>query len=409
MLRSFAAILATCLALPLDAQEATRDITGSLTYLTRIALPPDAEVSVAARGAFDTVLGEARFDTDRNQVPLPFSLTVPDGLSGHVEALINVGGAPRWFIRDIAFDAGDAPVDLGELELAPITPLAFATKYDCNGQRVTFGILSDRAVLRVDGRDFAMQEAVSASGTRYAASDGSETEFWSQGDAAMLTLEGQDMGQCVKAMPEPPLYRAGGNEPGWHVRIGADTVDLTADYGALSLTAPRPDVQVAPGAYFFDMPQLDARLTVKERLCYDAATGMPYPHTATLMLEDRNLKGCGGNPDNLLTGAEWHIDVIAGQGVIGDTQITIAFGPDMRISGHTGCNRFMGGYKLTGEGLRLGQLGVTMMACPEAQMAQERRVLDALDEVRRFDIEASGRLLLVGDAEDGPLMAAHRP
>ncbi len=409
MRRSSTAILATCLALPLAAQDGTRDIAGSLTYLARIALPPDAEVAVTARGAFETVLGASRFTADGKQVPLPFSLTVPNGLSGQLDALIRIGGAPRWIIRDIAFDASDMPVDLGELRLDPTTPLAFATQYDCNGRPVAFGILNDRAVLRVDGRDFEMEEAVSASGARYVASDGSDTEFWSKGDTAMLTLEGQDMGQCIKAMPEPFLYRARGNEPGWHVRIGDDTVDITADYSALSLTTPRPEVQVSPGAYSFAMPQIDARLTLQERLCHDDATGMPYPHIATLRLGERRLTGCGGDPAELLTGAAWHIEHVAGQEVTDNADITIAFDTVGRISGRAGCNRFMGGYELTGEGLRLGRMGVTMMACPAAQMAQERRVLDALDTVRRFYIDASGWLLLVGGAKDAPLLTARRP
>jgi heat shock protein HslJ len=45
-----------------------------------------------------------------------------------------------------------------------------------------------------------------------------------------------------------------------------------------------------------------------------------------------------------------------------------------------------------------------MMACPEALMAQERRVFEALEHVDRFDIDATGALVLIG--ADRPLMTA---
>lgn len=409
MARTLSFLLAAFFALPLAAQEGARDITGSLSYLARIALPPDSEISVTARGAFDTVLGETQFTTEGKQVPLPFSLTVPGGLSGQVDAFIRIGGTPRWIIRDVPFSAGETPVDLGELQLAPITPLTFAAEYDCHGLPVAFGILNDRAMLRVDGRDFEMREEVSASGARYVSVDDPGTEFWSKGDEAMLTVEGQDMGRCVKVAPEePPVYRAQGNEPSWHVLIGADIVELTADYGALTHTEPRPDAQVSPGTYAFDMPRVDARLTLQETLCHDGATGMPYPHSATLLLGDRSLTGCGGDPASLLTGAEWRIENVAGQEVIDNAEITIAFDADGRVSGRAGCNGFSGMFELTGEGLRFGQMVATMMACPEPQMVQERRVFNALDAVRRFDIDASGALLLIGGAEDAPILIARR-
>ena len=47
-----------------------------------------------------------------------------------------------------------------------------------------------------------------------------------------------------------------------------------------------------------------------------------------------------------------------------------------------------------------------MMACDPALMAQERRFLDALAAVRRFEIAPDGALVLVAD--DGPRLLARR-
>jgi len=50
-----------------------------------------------------------------------------------------------------------------------------------------------------------------------------------------------------------------------------------------------------------------------------------------------------------------------------------------------------------------------MMACPDALMKQERRVLEALEQVRRFDFNQNGALVLIGGPEDKPLLTARRP
>ena len=47
-----------------------------------------------------------------------------------------------------------------------------------------------------------------------------------------------------------------------------------------------------------------------------------------------------------------------------------------------------------------------MMACPEALMNQERIVLDLLPRIVRFEIDATGELVLF--AADGPAIRARR-
>ncbi len=399
-------MLAAGLGLPAQAQD--RAVSGALTYLPRIALPDEATVTVSLQGAFGTVLGETRFDTEGAQVPLSFSLDAMPGLNGTLGALIRVDGATWWLAQDVPVPAGQDPVDLGQVRLEPFTPLAFANAFDCGGMAVSFGIAGEQAVLRVGDRDYEMRQVVSASGARYVAVADDGTEFWSKGDEAMLTVEGQDMGTCTRAVPEPADYRARGNEPGWSATIGESVIDLDADYGALTRSTPRPEVQVQPGAYVFDMPAIEARLTLEDRLCADDATGMPYPHHATLLLEGRELAGCGGDPASLLTGADWLITDIDGDAVAGEADATLAFTADGRAYGSTGCNRFFGGYSLTGEGLSLGRMGVTMMACPAPLMAQERAVLDALSAVTRFEIGAEGALHLMGGAQDAALLTLRR-
>ena len=353
MTKIFYAVLSACLlSAPLAAQEQSREITGSLTYMERIALPPDAEVIVTARGAFDTILGEAR--------------------------------------------------------AAQVTPLAFATEFDCQGEPVALGILGDRATLRLRGRDVEMEQVQSGSGSKFVSVGEDAIEFWGKGRDAMLSISGEKIADCTEVPENEAPYTARGNEPGWTVTVGAETIKVVADYGVLTRSAPRPDVQVSSGAYIFEMPEIGARLTLMDRLCHDGATGMPYPHVATLALDDRELRGCGGSAADLLTGTEWTVEDISGEAVIEGSMPTLAFTSAGRVSGGTGCNRFFGSYTLTGEGLNLGRLGATMMACPDALMRQERRMFDTLKQVRRFDIGEGGALLLIGGPEDEVLLTARR-
>lgn len=411
MFRHLLHVCAVTLAMAsaVTAQQDRRQITGQLTYVPKIALPDGAKVTVGAEGAFQTEFDLQKFQTDGAQVPLDFQLTVPKGLSGSVSAIIRVKDAPWWIAQDIPFDAGEAPVDLGMIKLERVTPMAFATRFKCGGAEVLFGVLDNMATLRVNGQDFEMIPAISASGARYVSTSDDDTEFWSKGDRAMITVAGEKLPDCAMVDDSAAPYRAGGNEPGWHVIIGPSDVEVVADYGTVTRSAPRPDVQVIPGGYVFDMSSIDARLTVKDRLCRDDATGMPHPHRATLEVDGRALRGCGGDPAGLLTGGDWQIEDVAGHGILDDSNITLQFGDNGRVSGSTGCNRYMGSFDLTGEGLNLGKMAGTMMACPDALMTQERRVLEALENVQRFDFNENGALVLIGGPEDKPLLTARRP
>ncbi|WP_101067497.1 META domain-containing protein [Roseovarius salinarum] len=404
------ALVCACAGLPAAAQqggEDTRTISGALRYDAKMALPPAAEVVVEVRGALDARLGQATFGADGQQVPLPFSLDVPAELSGRLRAVIRLGGKPRWLVRDVPVRA-DA-TDLGEIAMTLATPLAFATRFDCGGTPVAFGMLDDRAVLRVGERDIPMQPAKAATGARHVATGGENAEIRTTGDTARVTVDGRTLPDCKKADPHAaPPYRAGGNEPGWAAVIDAERIEITADYGAVTHSLPRPGVTATRGAYRLDMPAIDAQLILRESICRDSATGMPHPHRAALRLGDRRMTGCGGDPASLLIGPRWELTQAAGHGVLDPERALLRFDARGRVSGHTGCNRIVGGYDLTGEGLSFRRMGATMMACPDAAMEQERRILDALARVVRFDIGAGGALQLL-DTQGRAVVTARRP
>lgn len=413
MIRSLAGVLGLVVVLATIAQGHAREIrnvSGTLTYKQKIALPPDARSQVRAEGRFGVVLGEAEITSDGRQVPQDFTFEVPVGVSGTVRALTTVHGAPRWVIDDLLVAAGETPVTLGELSLDPVTPMAFATDFICGDMRVSLGVLGDEATLRAEGRDIPLEQVKAASGARYDGVTEPETEFWSKGDVALMRLNGTDLAEC-RELPPPAerAYRARGNEPGWNVSFDRQTVEVVADYGEIAREAPRPAARVVAGAYEFDMPEADANLRIEERLCHDDMTGMPYPDTATLTISGRGLHGCGGDPADLLTGDAWRITALGDATLIEPERLSLNFLDAGRVAGSSGCNRIVGGFSLTGEGLHFGPMASTMMACPDPLMEQERRMLDALEQVVAFDMDKSGALRLLGEDHSTVLIEAKRP
>ena len=364
----------------------TRTVKGSLGYLQRIALPDEAQAHVVVEGRFGAILGEVKLDPDGRQVPLPFEMTVPADLAGTLGAVIRIDNSARWLIEGVGFAAGRETVDLGELTLAPVTPLAFASDFICGDTPVSVGVLDDEMVMRVEGRDIRLEQVRAASGARYEAVTNPETSVWNKGEEIDVTLDGRDLPDCVRVPPDAATpYRARGNEPGWHVTLDADTARIEADYGEISRKTDRPAVAVVPGAYLFEMPEIDASLRIVEGLCHDDATGMPYPDSAELTLDDRVLNGCGGDPADLLIGDAWQVTALGDATLVEPERLSLNFFEPGRVAGSGGCNRLVGGFTLTGEGLHFGPMGSTMMACEDPIMEQERRLLDALEQVRRFD------------------------
>jgi heat shock protein HslJ len=67
---------------------------------------------------------------------------------------------------------------------------------------------------------------------------------------------------------------------------------------------------------------------------------------------------------------------------------SLRFGPDGKLTGRAGCNRFFGTFKVSGMELTLGPVGSTRMACHEPVMQRENAFFAALENTTSFRIEA---------------------
>lgn len=212
----------------------------------------------------------------------------------------------------------------------------------------------------------------------------------------------------LHAAASAPRLRAQGNKPGWSLVVDDTGLKLTLAHGERRLRAASFTLEGAGGKQVYravaDGETIEA--TVTDRLCTDTMSGMPHPQTVEVVAGAERLAGCGGDPATLLQGGEWAALTIAGAPLVVGSSVTLTFDAEGHVYGQASCNRYTGGYKLTGEGLTLGPLASTMMACADELMDQEGRFLGLLAQARSFAIGGDGALSL--RAADGGAIVARR-
>jgi heat shock protein HslJ/uncharacterized membrane protein len=399
MIRSALTIL--ILSVTIAGPALARDVTGSVAYRERIALPPGAELLVVLNGPFGPV-GEVRA-TPEGQVPLPFAISTDDTGPLTLRAALFSGGTPMWLTAEIPVPEGDGNVDLGALDLKRHVPLGFASTMKCGDRLVEVGFAGNAARLRVGQQVYELPAEEAASGARFG--DGAGNGFWSKGNRALVTLGGVDLPECLPVIaPTLPLV-ARGNEPGWVVTLAHEGVVYSGQDGTkweMALPAATED----DGSTVFDSGD-GFMIRVTDSLCRDTMTGMPYPYAVTLTnySDDTapDLSGCGGDPRALLAGV-WTLVDLPGVTLPESAQPTLEILGDF-MSGAAGCNRFTGGVALSGEGLTLKPGGMTMMACEEPLMKLEQAYMERLGRVSQFDFDEAGRLILTVDGAPGAIFA----
>ena len=190
-------------------------------------------------------------------------------------------------------------------------------------------------------------------------------------------------------------FRAQGNEPFWSLGLGEGEIIFRPMDGAEVRVKPIPQPRQDGGATVYEATSDGTGLTVTVSpvLCSDTMSGIPFPSTVTVVHGGKTFSGCGGEPASLLLG-EWAVTELAGKPVIADSVPTLKFGDAGKISGKASCNRYFGGYTLSGEGLAVGELGSTKMLCEPKVMDQEQAFLAVLKATTGFAIGADGHLTL---------------
>jgi heat shock protein HslJ len=105
-------------------------------------------------------------------------------------------------------------------------------------------------------------------------------------------------------------------------------------------------------------------------------------------------------PADDLAGTSWTLSEIAGAPpVTSDRPAELEFNAEGGVAGSTGCNRFFGSYTASGDTISFGQLGSTMMACPDEVMQQELSFLQLMEAVASYTIADDTLTLSTADGQ----------
>ncbi|MFC3606208.1 META domain-containing protein [Stutzerimonas tarimensis] len=105
------------------------------------------------------------------------------------------------------------------------------------------------------------------------------------------------------------------------------------------------------------------------------------------------ISGCAVDQLSLKEEVTYIAEWIGDEPVIGRRPVSVTFS-DGRAYGNTGCNHWFAGYQLEGQQLRFEQAGTTRQQCAEPISDQERRFLDILEAVERWDVSDIDQLRL---------------
>lgn len=272
--------------------------------------------------------------------------------------------------------------------------------FQCGSGLVEIAAGAEAAHLRRGGQWLHLLPTEAASGAKYAATGAPDVWAWNKGADWTVSLPGLGDAACT-ALPAPGALTAGGSEPGWQLALTGTEAQLTPQEGDAVSAAPEGATATADGVQLKAGP---LQIALTYAICRDAATGMPHPYQVAVEGAGAALTGCGGDPASILTGLDRSVTQVAGQPVPTGVPTALSFSPDGRVTGQSGCNRFSGTYSLTGEGLTLGPLMTTRMACAEPAASVESAILAALQSVSRFDLDDAGALVLM--AGDQPVLTA---
>jgi putative lipoprotein len=202
--------------------------------------------------------------------------------------------------------------------------------------------------------------------------------------------------------------------PGFIVKVALlDVSKQDAPAEPIAATELTPTHQVPiPYEIAFDEGRIDpahsysvrAEIFVNARLWFTTTRNYPVlthgaPREADLVLQRVTDSKADAAVKPAFIG-DWQVTDIDGSGVL-DTPdsnpATLAFEADGHVYGSGGCNRFTGAAKFVGDGVTIGPLAATMMACNPPVADRERRYFDALSKVRSARIEGTALTLAGAD------------
>jgi heat shock protein HslJ len=88
----------------------------------------------------------------------------------------------------------------------------------------------------------------------------------------------------------------------------------------------------------------------------------------------------------------WRVDQARSAPIVDRRRARLDFGPNGKLTGHTGCNPLSADYSLEGTQLKIGPIQLGREKCGELQLEQEDRILTALERAADARVRPDGLL-----------------
>ena len=124
------------------------------------------------------------------------------------------------------------------------------------------------------------------------------------------------------------------------------------------------------------------------------------------MLAQDASASAAASPHASVRGA-WKIVQARTEPILDQRNARLELGTDGRLGGHTSCNSMSATYTLDGSKIRVGAIVTSRMACSQAKLEQEDRILTALESAVTAIVRGDG-LLEIRDSEGRGLLRAIR-
>lgn len=316
-------------AAPTAGDDGTTETTirGSAFYREKIRLPPDVELRVQLldNQLADTQAAVLAQQTFRGMPGPPYAFALAydpaklraNGSHG-LHAGLYAADGELLFVTDTRVPVTPGGRDKVEFRLTRVVASdeggdasGGETRWQCGEIMLATRFAGENVTIRFAGTTLALQLQSSGSGAKYA--DTAGNTFWTKGDAAMFTLQGEDARDCKRTqLPSPwngirargVALRAMGNEPSWFVEVDrgeAPRLRAELDYGERKIEIAKVQ-PLAPGNVTGFHGTTDDGLPLQLRLrrerCHDDMSGHPYPASAALTVGDRSFRGCAAFLDD---------------------------------------------------------------------------------------------------------------
>ena len=187
--------------LPAAASE-TREISGQIMVLERMALRDDTTIIVDLSSARDQTLARTRDVTEGRQSPFDFSIAAPLDEAMVLRVGLRTDDDMMWLSEPKAIEAGQDAVELGTIRALRAPQMGFAGLLTCGNTLVEIGFLPDTVRVRLNEQVLSMQAQPAASGALYVDPGNAATSIHMKDDTARLTIDGAELSECHIARPE---------------------------------------------------------------------------------------------------------------------------------------------------------------------------------------------------------------